>query len=217
MKIYLKSFDLEEISTATLLTKINGLYIDSNTLSEIDLEKIKYITKEYGQFFEKICINFNMFNDIPNHVNEIILYEKYIEMGIYESKITFNFPLNFHAMQFNSIYKKRFRTNITSVYSLYQASIAINNDIDFVTIDYEKISEIGQDVSTLIGNIRDCMLNNIYGTITEIIVSNCKNINDIENVILSGLDILAVDYNTLTKMFKHPLTEKDLGEKNENF
>jgi transaldolase len=100
------------------------------------------------------------------------------------------------------------RTNVTLVFSVEQALLAMEAGASFVSPFMGRLDDAGMDSKGLIEDI--AQVKNNYGYKTEIIAASIRNLHHLEVAALAGSDIATIPYKVFKKMVEHPLTTAGL-------
>lgn len=104
--------------------------------------------------------------------------------------------------------KLNIKTNVTLVFSLSQALLAMEAGATYVSPFLGRMDDAGFDATELIESI--CQARDYYGYETEIIAASIRNIDHLHTSINAGADIATVPLNIIKKMYEHPLTTQGL-------
>ncbi len=102
------------------------------------------------------------------------------------------------------------KTNVTLVFSMSQALLAARAGATFVSPFIGRLDDIGQDGVQLVDNIVKAF--KLYGIETEVIAASIRNIEHVEEVMLTGCQIATIPTKVLAQMINHQLTDKGLAQ-----
>jgi transaldolase len=100
------------------------------------------------------------------------------------------------------------KTNVTLIFTLNQALIAAKAGATFASPFIGRLDDIGHDGLSLLTEIRQTY--DLYDIDTQIIAASIRHPFHVREAALIGIDIATLPFNTLTKLFLHPLTDKGL-------
>ena len=101
------------------------------------------------------------------------------------------------------------KTNVTLVFSMSQALLAVRAGATFVSPFIGRLDDIKQDGVQLVDNIVKAF--KLYGIETEVIAASIRNIQHVEKVMLTGCQIATIPTKVLAQMINHELTDKGLA------
>lgn len=102
------------------------------------------------------------------------------------------------------------KTNVTLVFSMSQALLAARAGASYVSPFIGRLDDMGQDGVKLVRNIVNVF--ELYGIETEIIAASIRNLQHVEQVMLTGCHIATIPTKVLKQMMKHSLTDMGLAQ-----
>jgi transaldolase len=100
------------------------------------------------------------------------------------------------------------KVNITTICNLNQAVIALEADVDYLSVYVARVTDQGRDGFKLVSDIRNYI--DRKGKKTEIIAASVRNVEQMNKVILAGADGIAIPYSLLTEALEDELTENSI-------
>ena len=105
--------------------------------------------------------------------------------------------------------KEGIRTNVTLVFQAAQALLAAKAGATYVSPFVGRLDDVSTDGMSLVEDIVQIYLN--YGYSTEVIVASVRSPTHVVRAALCGAHVATVPFDTLEKLFKHPLTDIGLA------
>jgi len=105
--------------------------------------------------------------------------------------------------------KKQIRTNVTLVFSVPQAILAVKAGASIISPFIGRLDDAGEDGMALIAEIMEIWRN--YDFTTEVLVASTRHPRHIVDAARLGVHICTIPYEVFAKLPKHPLT--DIGLK----
>ena len=102
------------------------------------------------------------------------------------------------------------KTNVTLVFSLGQALLAVRAGAAYVSPFIGRLDDIGKNGVGLVEDMVKVFRQ--YGFKTEIIAASIRNMDHVNQVMLAGVDIATIPTKVLKEMLIHPLTTKGLAK-----
>jgi TalC/MipB family fructose-6-phosphate aldolase len=102
------------------------------------------------------------------------------------------------------------KVNITTVCTLNQAVIALEANIDYLSVYVGRVTDHGGDGLNLIKEIRSYI--DRTNKSTEIIAASVRDLEQMHKVILAGADGIAIPFNLLTSGIKNEITNNSIEQ-----
>ncbi len=132
-----------------------------------------------------------------------------LELVKIHKNIVIKLPMTWDGIKACSILtKKGIHTNVTLVFSVSQALLAMEAGATYVSPFMGRLDDAGMESEELIQDIVTVRDN--YGYKTQIISASVRSLHHVEVASLAGSDIATIPYKVLKKMIEHPLTTAGL-------
>jgi transaldolase len=132
-----------------------------------------------------------------------------IELAKINENIVIKLPMTWDGVKACSeLTKKHIHTNVTLVFSVSQALLAMQAGATYVSPFMGRMDDAGFSSEELIEDIATVRDN--YGYKTKIISASIRSLHHIDVAALAGSDIATIPYKVFKQMVEHPLTEKGL-------
>ncbi len=207
MKLFIDSAIIEEIESASKLGVISGATTNPSLL------------KKSGKTLQEVIKNILMLIDGPISAEvsesdeETMLNQalQIVEMANNEN-ITIKLPMTEDGLKVcKKLSQKNIKTNVTLVFSLSQAILAMEAGATFISPFMGRLDDLnGNNTSgyDLIKKISE--YKKISGKKTQIIAASIRNINHVEQASLAGADIATIPFKVIKELYNHELTTKGL-------
>ncbi|MEM1073915.1 MAG: fructose-6-phosphate aldolase [Pseudomonadota bacterium] len=100
--------------------------------------------------------------------------------------------------------------NVTLCFSANQALLAAKAGASFISPFIGRLDDMNIDGTELIADIRAVYDN--YGFETEILAASIRSVNHVQQVALTGADVMTAPPDVIKKLASHPLTDKGLEQ-----
>ncbi len=138
---------------------------------------------------------------------EVEEFSKYID----KNRLIVKIPMSLGGLKAVPLLKsKGYEVNITAVCNMSQAVLALETDIDYISIYVARINDQGRDGVEFIENIMEYI--KTIGKTTKIIAASVRNKEQLESVIRIGVDAIAITLNLLEEMCSDDLTTKSIEQ-----
>lgn len=135
--------------------------------------------------------------------NEMI--EEARKIATWADNIVVKIPMTMEGIRaVNVLSKENIKTNVTLVFTVSQALMAMKAGATFVSPFVGRLEDIGQNPYELISDIRDII--DLYGFDTEIIAASIRSRKHVELSAKMGAHIATIPESIFDKMVSHPLT-----------
>ncbi len=204
MKFFIDSANLNEIESANKLGLIDGVTTNPSLIAKegCDFEtRIKEISE---------IIDGPISAEVLSLDTEGMLKEAE-KLAKIHSNIVIKLPLTEDGIRATKVLSsKGIKTNVTLCFSPVQALLAAKAGATYISPFVGRLDDIHIDGMDLIAEIAQIYDN--YGFETEILVASIRQPNHVKDAALIGADVSTVPFNVLTKLLKHPLTDKGLDQ-----
>lgn len=100
------------------------------------------------------------------------------------------------------------RTNVTLVFSTSQGFLAAKAGATFVSPFIGRLDDASHEGMEIVRELMEIF--SVYGYDTEVIVASVRHPRHVVEALLAGSDIATMPFDTLQKLFRHPLTDVGL-------
>jgi transaldolase len=97
------------------------------------------------------------------------------------------------------------RTNVTLVFSTSQGFLAAKAGATFVSPFLGRLDDISHEGMEVVRELAEIFA--LYGYETEVLAASLRHPRHVVEALLAGADIATVPFDTLQKLFRHPLTD----------
>jgi len=104
--------------------------------------------------------------------------------------------------------KENVRTNVTLVFSLTQALLAVEAGASYVSPFIGRLDDIGEDGMKIVEDMVTIFRN--YGYKAQIIAASIRDLNHVHRAMLAGVDIATIPTKIIREMIGHKLTDAGL-------
>jgi TalC/MipB family fructose-6-phosphate aldolase len=158
----------------------------------------------------------NEFNQDKIHIQVISTKEEEILREVEEysrvidkERLIVKIPMSVGGLKTVPFLKsKGFEINITGVCTMAQAVLALETDIDYISVYLARINDSGRDGLLFIRQVMDYIKR--IGKTTQIIAASVRNKEQLDEVINVGADAIAITYELLEEMSKDIVTDNSI-------
>jgi transaldolase len=100
------------------------------------------------------------------------------------------------------------QVNITTICNLNQAAIALEADVDYLSVYVARVNDRGGDGFKLVEEITNYIRRK--GKKTEVIAASVRDLEQMNRVILAGADGIAIPYSLLNEAIEDELTKNSI-------
>lgn len=101
--------------------------------------------------------------------------------------------------------KQGIKTALTLVFTIPQATAALQTGVDYLFAFIGRNDEYGNDGLRFIKNLQKMIKE--HGYATKVVAASIKNLHQLEEIAVAGIDYVAIPYDLYMKSLAHPLTE----------
>jgi transaldolase len=202
MKFFIDTANIDEIKQANEWGVIDGVTTNPSL-----------IAKERRGFDEVVGEILSII-DGPISVEVISLQsdgmiKEAIKMSEWSKNVVIKIPMTPEGLKAVKILSaKNFKTNVTLVFSVNQAIMAVKAGATYVSPFIGRLDDIGQDGMQIVRDLVSIF--SIYHFKTEIIVASVRHPLHVIEAAKVGAHVATIPYNVIEKMFFHPLTDTGL-------
>lgn len=138
---------------------------------------------------------------------EVEAFSKYID----KNRLIVKIPMSLGGLKaVPSLKSKGYEVNITAICTMSQAVLALETDIDYISIYVARINDQGRDGVEFIEKVMEYIKR--IGKSTKIIAASVRNKEQLESVIDIGVDAIAITLNLLEAMYQDEITDNSLEQ-----
>lgn len=101
--------------------------------------------------------------------------------------------------------EKGIKTALTLVFTIPQATAALQTGVDYLFAFIGRNDEYGNDGLRFVKDLQKIIKDNGYST--KVVAASIKNLHQLEEIAVAGIDFAAIPYDLYMKSLQHPLTE----------
>lgn len=204
MKIFIDTANIEEIRDAATLGVIDGVTTNPSLIAK-EGKELKDVIGEIcslvdGPISGEIKATTTKWQDMVEEGKEIAKFHKNMVVKIPMTKDG--------LIAVKELTKLNIKTNVTLIFSVNQALLAVKAGATFVSPFLGRLDDISEDGVALIYDIVNVFTN--YDITTEIIAASIRHPMHVVECAKAGADIATVPYKVIMQMIKHPLTDQGI-------
>ena len=212
MKIFIDSANLEAIEDALKRGFPSGITTNPSILAKepkTDFKKhIHKIIDLCGKYKRAIPISVEVFakeiDAIERQAYEFLEEFKYEHLSV-------KVPIGWDELTLiKKLVDKKVIVNCTCCMSFNQAIMAANAGAAYISIFSGRIRDIGYDANTVIREVHQALKE--FHSPAQIIVGSIRHINDINEAIKAGADIVTVPPQFFKQLCSHPKTDEAVNQ-----
>jgi transaldolase len=202
MKIFLDTYNLQEIRKFSALGIVDGITTNPSLLSNV--------TTPIFELAETLC------QSIKGDVSiEIVSedYEDIIQQGQKLSKIASNIvlklPITYSGLKACHYFSSNnIKTNMTLCFSTTQALLASKAGATYVSPFIGRLEDNNEDGLKLISDIRTVYSN--YNFKTQILAASIRSVEHVKQSAIIGADAVTINPTIASELYAHKLTDSGL-------
>ena len=205
MKIFIDSTDVEEIRKAGKLGLADGVTTNPTLFARAGLDLEKTI-KEIAAIVEG-PIN----AEVTSTTVEGILEEgrRFARWG---KNVHVKIPLNHEGLEAcYTLSREGISTTMTLIFSTSQAILAARAGAAWICPFVGRLDDVSYDGMDLIRSIAEIYRNDVDSQ-TRILAASVRGPNHVVESALAGADAVTIPFAVITKMMKHPLTDRGIEQ-----
>ena len=208
MKLFIDSANLKEIESALERGFVSGVTTNPSILAKepkgsfkAHVQKIVHLLRESPR---PIPLSIEVFSTDPKEM--VRQAQDFVGTFQYEA-LYVKVPIGWNELKvITSLRAKGILVNCTCCMSFNQAIMAINAGANFVSLFYGRIRDTGFDAFRVVNELSHVLKQ--WSSPAEIIVGSIRHIQDINEAIRAGANIVTVPPAFFTQMVKHPKTDE---------
>lgn len=213
MKIFVDSASLAEIEQAVIRGFPAGITTNPSILSKEEPVEfrvhIRGIIDLLQRYKLEIPLSVEVFSADPKEM--VRQASQFVEEFGHYAGLNVKVPIGWNELTVIHELKSRgIRVNCTCCMSFNQAVMAAAAGADFVSIFYGRIKDIGYDAFSVVQRVHQVFKE---GSISaQIIVGSIRHIQDINEALLAGAEIVTVPPKFFIQMVSHPKTDEAVNQ-----
>lgn len=202
MELFIDSANINEIVECNKMGIIKGVTTNPSLLSTINKKTEDIIDEIVKEVSGPINV------EVLSLSNDNMIKEAR-ELSKINSNIVIKIPMGVEGLKaVKQLSKEGIKTNVTLVFSKYQAYLAAMSGADYISPFIGRLDDIGQSGEELIFGIRD--LYDKSNLNSKIIAASIRNPMHVNNALYAGAHYVTVPYKVLMSMCKHNLTDQGI-------
>ena len=205
MKLFLDTADVDAIRRASATGLLDGVTTNPTHISKSG--------REFVDLVKEIC------DIVPGHVSVEAMGQSTDDL-VAEARslaklapqIVAKIPMTPEGVAAVSILEKEksVRTNVTMVFSVSQAFLAMKAGASFVSLVLSRLEAVGQPIDQFVADTMT--IQRRYGFESEILAASIKTQPCLLTCLREGVDIATLPPFVLDQLFEHPLTAAGLEQ-----
>lgn len=199
MRIYLDSAKIEEIKEAVSLGVICGVTTNPSLVAK-EGKDFPALVKEIAGIVKGPVSAEVISTDTAG------MLEEALRLAALDERIVIKIPMTAEGLKaVHNLHRQGIKTNMTLVYSVNQAVLAVQAGASYVSPFLGRLDDIGYDGMSLVKDIVTVF--DIYHYNTQIIAASIRHPLHSVLAAKAGAHIATVPYKVLLQMIEHPMTK----------
>jgi transaldolase len=213
LKIFIDSANLADIEEALKRGFPSGLTTNPSILAREEKgdyrEHIKRIIDLLRRYEYDVPLSVEVFTADPAEM--IAQAEEFVDaFGDYK-RLAIKVPIGWDELAvIRELRRRDIMVNCTACMSYNQAMMAAMAGANYVSLFYGRIRDMGYDAATIVRQVHQTFRE--WGAPTEIIVGSIRHIQDINEALQAGADIVTVPPPFFPKLVQHPKTDEAVNQ-----
>ncbi|HUO05522.1 MAG TPA: transaldolase family protein [Candidatus Binataceae bacterium] len=213
MKIFVDSANLGEIEEALRRGFASGITTNPSILSKEDRTDFKDHITKIIRLVERyklvIPLSVEVFTD--DHKEMVKQAREFVKhFGEYPA-LYIKVPIGWNELGvIHELKSAGLRVNCTCCMSFNQAVMAASAGADFVSIFYNRIKDIGYDARPIVESVHRVFKE--WSVPSQIIVGSIRHMNDVNEALMAGADIVTVPPKFFPQLTSHPKTDEAVNQ-----
>jgi len=199
MKIFIDTANIEQIKEVNSWGILDGVTTNPSLVAKEN--------KDFSKLVNEICAVVDgpiSVEAVSTKAEDIIKEGK--KLAAVHKNIVVKVPMNEEGLKATKVLADAgIRVNVTLIFSANQALLAAKAGAAYVSPFVGRLDDVGQNGMDLIAEIMDIFQN--YEFDTEVIVASVRDPIHVTEAARMGAHVATIPYDTLKKMFRHPLTD----------
>jgi transaldolase len=209
MKIFVDSANLGEIEAALKRGFPAGVTTNPTILAQEEkgdfVAHMRQIVELVRRYEAEVPLSVEVFTADPCEM--VAQAEQFVrELGDYEP-LYVKVPIGWDELvAIRELRRRGIKVNCTCCMSFNQAIMAANAGAHFVSLFYNRIKDAGADAAAVVRQVSQTFKSR--GVEAELIVGSIRHVEDVEDAIQAGADVVTVPPKFFRQMVSHPKTDE---------
>ncbi len=213
MKIFVDSANLVEIEEALQRGFPAGITTNPSILSREEKGDFREHINRIIQLVEKhgydIPLSVEVFSTRPEEM--IAQAEEFVSYFGHYGNLNVKVPIGWDELGvIRELRRRQIKVNCTCCMSYNQAVMAAQAGANFVSLFFGRIKDMGYDAAAVVRSVRETFRER--GCPSEIIVGSIRHIQDVNEAMQAGADIVTVPPKFFRSLVAHPKTDEAVNQ-----
>ncbi|HIW22127.1 MAG TPA: fructose-6-phosphate aldolase [Candidatus Dorea intestinavium] len=204
MKVFIDTADIKEITELNEWGIIDGVTTNPTLIAKTGFSQ-DTIIKTIAEIVQGPISAEVISQDAEGMINEAYILR---QLG---QQIVIKIPCTVEGLKAVKVLsKENIPVNVTLVFSLTQALLAVKAGASYVSPFIGRLEDIGENGVKLVCDMQQLFDN--YGFSTQIIAASIRNLDHVKQMLLAGVAIATIPSSIIRQMIGHELTNKGLAQ-----
>jgi transaldolase len=213
MKIFVDSANLVEIEEALQRGFPAGITTNPSILSREEKCDFREHVNRIIQLVEKhgydIPLSVEVFSTRPEEM--IAQAEEFVRYFGHYGSLNVKIPIGWDELGvIRELRRRQIKVNCTCCMSYNQAVMAAQAGANFVSLFFGRIKDMGYDAAAVVRSVRQTFRE--WGCPSQIIVGSIRHIQDVNEAMQAGADIVTVPPKFFRPLVAHPKTDEAVNQ-----
>jgi transaldolase len=213
MKIFVDSANLSEIEEALQRGFPAGITTNPSILSREEKGDFREHINRIIQLVEKhgydIPLSVEVFSTRPEEM--IAQAEEFVRYFGHYGNLNVKVPIGWDELGvIRELRRRQIKVNCTCCMSYNQAVMAAQAGANFVSLFFGRIKDMGYDAAAVVRSVRQTFRE--WGCPSQIIVGSIRHIQDVNEAMQAGADIVTVPPKFFRPLTQHPKTDEAVNQ-----
>jgi transaldolase len=213
MKIFVDSANLVEIEEALQRGFPAGITTNPSILSREEKGDFREHINRIIQLLEKhgydIPLSVEVFSTRPEEM--IRQAEEFVRYFGHYASLNVKVPIGWDELGvIRELRRRQIKVNCTCCMSYNQAVMAAQAGANFVSLFFGRIKDMGYDAAAVVRSVRQTFRE--WGCPSQIIVGSIRHIQDVNEAMQAGADIVTVPPKFFRPLVAHPKTDEAVNQ-----
>jgi transaldolase len=213
MKIFVDSANLVEIEEALQRGFPAGITTNPSILSQEEKGDFREHINRIIQLVEKhgydIPLSVEVFSTRPEEM--IAQAEEFVRYFGHYGNLNVKVPIGWDELGvIRELRRRQIKVNCTCCMSYNQAVMAAQAGANFVSLFFGRIKDMGYDAAAVVRSVRQTFRE--WGCPSEIIVGSIRHIQDVNEAMQAGANIVTVPPKFFRQLTQHPKTDEAVNQ-----
>jgi transaldolase len=213
MKIFVDSANLVEIEEALQRGFPAGITTNPSILSREEKCDFREHVNRIIQLVEKhgydIPLSVEVFSTRPEEM--IAQAEEFVRYFGHYGSLNVKIPIGWDELGvIRELRRRQIKVNCTCCMSYNQAVMAAQAGANFVSLFFGRIKDMGYDAAAVVRSVRQTFRE--WGCPSQIIVGSIRHIQDVNEAMQAGADIVTVPPKFFRSLVAHPKTDEAVNQ-----